>query len=179
MILGIYDALYPRRKLPINGPSWIEFVIHLSFGIFMYDFIFYWIHLFLHKNKYLFKFHRVHHEWKQVLRASETVRHGFIDATLQVGVNIIVQNIGNKHPLTRLAHNILIIYLLVETHSGYDFPFFMHNICPFLFGGSVRHNIHHQRGDVYFHQFFKYLDDWFGFVEKQKKLSVSKQIGKN
>ena len=136
----------------------------------MYDFVFYWIHLFFHKSKYLFisKLHRTHHEWKFVLRASETIRHGYIDAILQVSINIIVQNIGNKHPLTRLAHNILVIYLLVEAHSGYDFPFFSHNMFPDLFGGSVRHNIHHQRGDVYFHQFFKYLDDWFGFVPKKE-----------
>eukprot|EP01084_Bolivina_argentea_P229536 387375_1 len=155
-----YDMLYPRRTLPVNAPCWIVFVIQLSFGVFMYDFIFYWIHLLMHKNQYLFKFHKKHHEWNQTLRASETVRHSFIDASLQVITNIMVQNIGNKHPLSRLAHNVLIIYLLVEAHSGYDFPCFSHNICPCLFGGSVRHNIHHQRGDIYYHQFFKYLDDY-------------------
>merc|ERR1711902_219710 len=122
----------------------------LTFGVFLYDFIFYWIHLALHKY---------HHEWNDTLRASETIRNSFIDGSMQVLTNIIVQDIGNKHPLTRLAHNLVVIYLLVESHSGYDFPFFSHNICPWLFGGSVRHNIHHQRGDVYFHQFFKYLDD--------------------
>ena len=183
-----YDIIYPRRKLPINGPSWIEVITHLSFGIFLYDFIFYWIHLSLHKFKYLYKLHGRHHEWKgKCLRASETVRHSFIDATMQVTTNIIVQNIGNKHPFIRLLHNIFIIYFLVETHSGYDLPWFLHNICPYLFGGSIRHNIHHQRGDVYFHQFFKYLDDWFGFVPssssssslKKKKSIIIKQTGNN
>ena len=110
----MYDIINPRRNLPTKGPSYFEFVTHLSFGIFLYDLIFYWIHLSLHKSRYLFKFHRIHHEWKQVLKASETVRHGFIDATMQVTTNIIVQNVGDKHPLTRLAHNVLVIYLLVE-----------------------------------------------------------------
>lgn len=178
-VIGIYDIINPRRNLPTHGPSWIEFVFHLAFGIFLYDFIFFWIHLLLHKSKYMFKFHRVHHEWKGLLKASETVRHGFIDAAMQVGTNIIIQNVGNKHPLTRLAHNVLIIHLLVEIHSGFDFPWFMHRICPFLFGGSIRHNIHHQRGDVYFHQFFKYLDDWFGFVPKEKAVSMLKESAKN
>mmetsp|Transcript_15914 Transcript_15914/g.24484 ORF Transcript_15914/g.24484 Transcript_15914/m.24484 type:complete len:277 (-) Transcript_15914:35-865(-) len=161
-----FDFLYPRRILTETSPRWFEFITQICLGVLLYDFLFYWIHLAFHKCKHLVPFHKYHHVWeKGPLRASETVRLSPLDAALQVAVNILVQNIQpNKHPLTRLAHNITIIYLLVEAHSGYDFPFFTHNICPVVFGGSIRHNIHHQRGDVYFHQFLKYLDDLFGFV---------------
>ena len=34
-----------------------------------------------------------------------------------------------------------------------------------IFGGSVRHNAHHNKGNVYYQQFFKYIDDFFGTVE--------------
>ena len=128
----------------------------------MYDFLFYWIHLLFHK--YGFHFHKEHHGWEGTLRVAETLRHSLVDAFAQVSINIFIQNLFNKHPLTRISHNILISYILTEIHSGYDFPFFSHNIFPSIFGGSIRHNIHHQRGDVYFHQFFKYLDNQLDYI---------------
>ena len=66
------------------------------------------------------------------------------------------------HPLSRAAHNLMVTYLLSEAHSGYDLPFQSHRLFPAIFGGSVRHEEHHQRGSVCFHQFFKYLDDSTG-----------------
>ena len=91
----------------------------------------------------------------------------------------------------------MVTYLLTEAHSGYDLPFQSHRFLPWLFGGSVRHEEHHQvspqispshafsrlltpphassrlltppvrvrheehhqGGNVCFHQFFKYIDD--------------------
>ena len=99
--------------------------------------------------------------------ACETVQNSYLDAGIQVMINIFVQNIspwgfGCKHPLSRAAHNLMVTYLLSEAHSGYDLPFQSHRLFPAIFGGSVRHEEHHQRGSVCFHQFFKYLDDSTG-----------------
>ena len=37
-----------------------------------------------------------------------------------------------------------------------------------IVGGSRKHHIHHRVGNVYFQKFFCYLDNWFGFTEKDK-----------
>ena len=55
-----------------------------------------------------------------------TVQHGWWDGVLQVLVNVAVQRnlffkaLPGKHPLSKFAHNLLVTYLLVESHSGYD-----------------------------------------------------------
>lgn len=53
--------------------------------------------------------------------------------------NILVLNLFKVHLLSRICHNIVITYMLTEIHSGYDLPFMMHNIVPYVFGGSVKH----------------------------------------
>ena len=57
-------------------------------------------------------------------------------------------------------------YLLSEAHSGYDLPWQSHNVFPEILGGSPRHQKHHENGKVYYQQYFKYLDDFFGFVDE-------------
>ena len=57
---------------------------------------------------------------------------------MQVVSNLLVQNLFGKHPLSRSIHNILVVYLLVEIHSGYDLPFHFHNLFPPVFAGTVR-----------------------------------------
>ena len=39
-----------------------------------------------------------------------------------------------------------------------------HRLFPRVFGGAPRHELHHQHGNVYFHQFFMWLDDLAGFT---------------
>lgn len=48
-----------------------------------------------------------------------------------------------KHPLSRLVHNFLVPYLLVESHTSLDLPWMSHRIFPAIFGGPVRHERHH------------------------------------
>ena len=45
----------------------------------------------------------------------------------------------------------------MEAHAGYDMPFMMHHWLPF-FGGSVHHDMHHQRPNTNFAPFFTVLD---------------------
>jgi sterol desaturase/sphingolipid hydroxylase (fatty acid hydroxylase superfamily) len=89
---------------------------------------------------------------------------------VQVFINICVQQFspwGYKHPLSRIFHNLMVTYLLCESHSGYDLPFMSHRLFPTVFGGAPRHEAHHQRGNVYFHQFFMWIDDALGTVQKE------------
>lgn len=90
------------------------------------------------------------------------------------------------HPLSRLVYNIVIIYLIVELHCGYDFPWMLANVVPGgLFKvrpaplwngvacrlsrltrcasqGARTHAAHHLNGRSHHQKFFGYLDSWFG-----------------
>jgi sterol desaturase/sphingolipid hydroxylase (fatty acid hydroxylase superfamily) len=131
----------------------------------------------MHKSKWgeMRKIHGYHHRVNShSLNALETVQHSYLDGFLQVAVNILVQQIspfggfGHKHSLSRLAHNVVVTYLLTEAHSGYDLPWMSHRIFPEFLGGSPRHEKHHHDGRVYYQQYFKYLDDFFGFTQEEQ-----------
>jgi len=165
------------RPIAAEPPTFLRLVGELAFGIFAYDFFFYWIHLSMHLFPLGFLGHMIHHELAvakteekakvQFLEAEAVVNHSLLDGTLQVVVNIVVQNLQlwgmPKHKLSRLLHNILVTYLLTEAHCGLDLPWGSHRLCPWLFGGAPRHEIHHQSHRHCYHQFFMYLDDLLGY----------------
>jgi sterol desaturase/sphingolipid hydroxylase (fatty acid hydroxylase superfamily) len=166
----------PRQHVDTEAPTVLRVVVEVLFSVWAYDFLFYWIHCSWHNafhNNWSIpwwrKLHLTHHNnfqhSKQALRPMSTFHHHFLDAAAQVCINIIVQQIplsfvfsGPRHKLSKAIHNILVTYLLVEAHSGFDLPFMSHRLFPSVFGGSILHQIHHQYGTVFFHQFFKYLD---------------------
>jgi len=160
----LFDAFYPRRNLPLSAPGFFEVCAGVAVGIWLYDLIFFPIHLAMHKIPFLYKnFHARHHE-NTPLVSADVIRHSFVDGSLQVIANILTLNILGLHPLSRMMYNFVITYMLTETHSGYNMPWMLHNIVPGnILGGSVRHEMHHRTGRNNYHQFFTYFDDMFGY----------------
>jgi len=161
-------------KPEFGDPSFVRVASEVSLGIFLYDALFYPFHLSFHKLRIREwrRLHGRHHQWGSREAAAhnsiETVQNHYVDAGVQVAINICVQNFspwGFKHPLSRMLHNLMVTYLLCESHSGYDLPFMSHRIFPTVFGGSPRHEAHHRYGHVYYHQFFKWIDDALGFTQ--------------
>ena len=176
--IWLFHQVHEKAPLPIDAPTFGIMCADLFFGIWLYDLMFYPIHYLLHKTNSgsIRKAHAFHHRMsgsKHALNSLETVQHSYADAFLQVSVNIIVQNIspfgGTKHALTRILHNLFVTYLLAESHSGYDLPWMSHRIWPEFLGGSPRHDAHHHDGKVCYHQYFKYIDDYFNFLPKPLK----------
>jgi hypothetical protein len=157
--LFVIDALYPRRTLPPEPPTSAQLLGGVVSSLFLYDFLFFWVHVALHRSAFLFRYvHATHHQ-QRVLSAKEVVHHGLVDGALQVGANVVALNWLGLHPLTRALHNVAVTYLLTESHAGYDAPWMLHNLVPCkLLGGPPAHEAHHHGGGTHFHQFFTYLD---------------------
>lgn len=115
--LLVFDAVVKRRHLPDAAPSAAGLVGQVVASIFVYDFAFFWVHLALHKWRPLAFLHARHHT-KTPMNASEVVRHSLVDGALQVGTNIVTLNLLRSHPMARAVHNVVITYMLTETHSG-------------------------------------------------------------
>ena len=47
---------------------------------------------------------------------------------------------------------------------------------PAVLGGAPRHEAHHNRGGVYFHQYFKYLDDLLGHTPEAQARKRQRQL---
>mmetsp|Transcript_1505 Transcript_1505/g.3192 ORF Transcript_1505/g.3192 Transcript_1505/m.3192 type:complete len:401 (+) Transcript_1505:207-1409(+) len=182
-----HQFLHEKAPLPELAPTFGFFVGDLLFGIFLYDLCFFPIHYLMHKSSWgpLRKVHGYHHRSSNTLNSVETVQHSYTDGFLQVAVNILVQQIslfggfGHKHAMSRLFHNIFVTYLLSEAHSGYDMGWMSHRLFPEILGGAPRHEQHHHDGRVYYQQYFKYLDDFFGFTNDKEKGEKAPQLPQN
>lgn len=170
--IWLYLQIHEKPPLPEIAPSFGVLAVETMFGIWLYDLCFMPIHYLMHNWKVgrVRRVHGYHHRSGNTLNALETVQHSYIDGFLQVFVNIMVQKVtpfgGAKHVMSRLMHNLSVTYLLSEAHSGYrDLPWMSHNLFPEILGGAPRHEAHHHNGRVYYQQYFKYIDDFFGFTE--------------
>lgn len=61
--------------------------------------------------------HAKHHS-KKVQRVTEAARLSIGDQALDVGCSIVALNIVKAHPLSRSVYNAVIVYLIIELHSG-------------------------------------------------------------
>ena len=153
------DIAWPRRVLSVEPPSFLGLVGQVMSALFIYDSLFTICHLWLHKSKA--KFHQIHAKHHRHLRiqAMDTINLSLVEATSEVLFSIFALNIVGCHPLARVVYDILIVYLLVEIHSGYDFPFNLANLVPLgLFSGPREHYLHHRYGNVHYHKFFSCLN---------------------
>eukprot|EP00924_Labyrinthula_sp_SR-Ha-C_P007177 snap_masked-scaffold_8-processed-gene-11.9-mRNA-1 protein AED:0.70 eAED:1.00 QI:0/-1/0/1/-1/1/1/0/287 len=165
------DYFFPRREQILRNyedfsPTFFSTIFNLILSLFAYDLLFFPLHLIMHKGpKILRKLHKKHHTYSPLVSA-EVIRHSLVDGSLQVITNILALNILGLNPFSRMIHNFAVTGLLTETHSGYNFPWAIHNIIPFeILGGPLRHERHHKNGRAYYQQFFTYLDNLFSFVE--------------
>jgi len=165
------------RAMPESPPTFWRLISELAFGLWAYDFFFYWIHLAMHRWPSAWHGHYVHHGWRngmgaevkpsdRFLEAETVVQHSLVDGALEVFTNIMVQNLApfgvGKHKFSRFLHNVAVTYLLTESHSGLDLPWGSHRLFPKILGGAPRHELHHHTHRYCYHQFFMYLDDLFG-----------------
>lgn len=175
--IWLYQQTFHTYRPPTpDPPSFGVLVAELLFGVVLYDLLFCPLHVLLHRGPFprLVKpLHAYHHRrgGPSSLQPVETVQHSYVDGTLQVAVNIFVQHLSpfgpHKHLLSRLLHNVVVTYLLTESHSGYDFGWMTHNLWPEFLGGAPRHDRHHRDGRVCYQQYFKYIDDAMGWNDME------------
>jgi sterol desaturase/sphingolipid hydroxylase (fatty acid hydroxylase superfamily) len=181
LAIRVYHVLIKKRPVALESPRVARLIIELICGLIAYDFIFYFFHRFMHFSSRIpqlasFINHQFHHEqvsgsYDFGMIASQVQHHSFIDASLQVMTNILIQNLslpvyGRKHDLSRLLHNIIITFLLTESHAGYKGWYSDVYPVNLLYGGARYHELHHTLGNVHYQQFFTYLDYIFMTVEK-------------
>ncbi|MBI3510107.1 MAG: sterol desaturase family protein [Bacteroidetes bacterium] len=66
-LILFYPALWVRNKIGINiWSAGIPVLLQLFIILLMAEFCFYWIHRFSHTNKFLWRFHAVHHACERV-----------------------------------------------------------------------------------------------------------------
>ncbi|MEE6514965.1 hypothetical protein FKM82_023429, partial [Ascaphus truei] len=153
----------PPAPLPAMAPSVCTLLVEVFGCLLLFDFQYFIWHVLHHKNYWLYKkLHAVHHKYvapfswsSQNLGGYELMTLGFWSSTNPVRLRC--------HPLTAWTCNLLSIWMSVDDHIGYDFPWSLSHVMPFgLYGGALAHDLHHQRPDTNFAPFFGHWDLIFG-----------------
>jgi len=162
------DAFAPRRMALALGPPTIGRIAgEVGLGLFLYDLYFWWSHAAMHRGPLASRFYRAlhgkHHANAEV-RACDTVRLTAVEQTIDALCSILALRTLGAHPMSRSVHNIVITFLLLELHCGYDMPWSPQNLVPGrIVAGSRRHHEHHRDGRVFYQKFFTYLDELFDY----------------
>ena len=158
------EIVPPVASVTTGCPHNLSNVLHLwtelAAGIVAYDWLFFWVHLAMHMCPATIgrlTRHARHHALNHA-STFRTVHHSFVDGSLQVLINILVQRCtpwgAAKSRFARMLHNIVVIFMLVESHASAPGPRLFRRLC----GGVRGHHEHHETGGPPFQQFFSYLD---------------------
>lgn len=121
----VLSKILPRAPVEWSCDP-LKILADLVFGVVAYDFLFYWAHRSMHRLPTIGRAfsHNTHHSGKG-LKAHHVLEHSLADGTLQVLTNIFVQRYGPFGPrnwLARLLHNVIVTYLLTESHADLQGP---------------------------------------------------------
>lgn len=162
------DYFVPRRHtmLSVEAPTYYQILYEIVGCLFFYDLYFFIGHLILHKVSFLYRNVHAEHHHSKIIRATDTIRHTFIDGSLDVAFSVMAIRTMKAHSLSRALYNICAITLITEAHCGMNFPFMLHNVLPYgLFAGPIVHNFHHLYGNCNFQKYFTYLDYFAGTLK--------------
>ncbi|XP_043912410.1 cholesterol 25-hydroxylase-like protein [Protopterus annectens] len=150
-------------SLPPSAPEVREVIFDVIGCLLLFDFQYFVWHLLHHKIPWLYKtFHKAHHKYTATFAL--TTEHSSAWEILSLGFFAAINPMLLKcHPLTETIFFIVNIWLSVEDHSGYDFPWSTHRLLPYgLYGGAPHHDLHHMKFRSNYAPYFTHWDKLFG-----------------
>mmetsp|Transcript_23144 Transcript_23144/g.71538 ORF Transcript_23144/g.71538 Transcript_23144/m.71538 type:complete len:242 (+) Transcript_23144:287-1012(+) len=159
--IGLFRVVVAPAAVDWGCPSSAgAFAAELVYGVLAYDVAFYCLHRGMHALCY--KLHARHHRSGPRIAAHHVLDQSVVDAVLHVLTNIVAQRrgpFGAKNWLARLAHNLVVTFLLTDSHA--DTPSRLCLRFPRLLAGAARHREHHAHSGPPYQQFGGWLDALF------------------
>ncbi|KAK0151056.1 Cholesterol 25-hydroxylase-like protein [Merluccius polli] len=101
------------------------------------------------------------------------------DASIPELLSLLLLALGSSwllgcHPLCETAFHLLNSWLAVEDHCGYDLPWALHRLLPWLCAGAPHHQLHHSLQNGNYAPYFTYWDRFCGTdITSNKQTSVT------
>lgn len=169
---SLRSPLQLHRALPPEPPTSRRLVFELAVSFFLYDTLFFAIHILFHRVPALHRVHGPHHKHGEI--HPQVTNH--LSVAERVALILLANfslNIIGGHVLTRTCFVPLFVYLLVEVHSGLDLGWQYDKILPRGWGaGARKHAAHHREGKRFFQPFFCWWDDMLDSWERRNKKAV-------
>lgn len=143
--------------LPSEAPTLIVLTVQVLLCLVTFDFCYFAWHWLFHKWRWGFRcVHSVHHRYNATFAWVTQYVHP-IELLVTGLFSAVTPMVYSCHPLTTWAWTLVNIWVSIDAHCGYDFPWSLHNWVPF-YGGALHHDMHHQRPRTNYEPFFTYLD---------------------
>lgn len=129
-----------------------------------------WLYLFPTSYPWLYrKVHQLHHQHHVPFALAAQDASGAELLSLLLLALISAQLVG-CHPLSEAVFHLINTWLAVEDHCGYDLPWALHRLLPFL-GGAPYHQTHHGLHNCNYAPYFTHWDHLFGTYQASVRSS--------
>jgi methylsterol monooxygenase len=153
---------------------------------FFEDFFHFVAHQALHTGVLYKHIHKIHHKYSAPFGLAAEYAHPaevfILGAGTILGPLIYCFFTANLHIITVYSWIVLRLFQAVDAHSGYDFPWSLHNIVPF-WSGAEHHDFHHMAFTNNFSTSFRWWDRIFGTDDKYRayraRVKAAKKAMKN
>nr|KMM66725.1 cholesterol 25-hydroxylase [Coccidioides posadasii RMSCC 3488] len=159
------NAIRLVRALPHEPPTSRRVLLELAVSLFIYDALFFVIHIAFHRIQALHRIHGPHHGHLEI-HPQVTNRLSVAERVSLILLANFSLNIIGSHVLTRTLFVPVFVYLLIEVHSGVDLDWQYDKILPQGWGaGPRKHALHHREGKRFYQPFFCWWDNWLESLE--------------
>eukprot|EP00928_Gymnodinium_smaydae_P007663 TRINITY_DN12744_c0_g2_i3.p1 TRINITY_DN12744_c0_g2~~TRINITY_DN12744_c0_g2_i3.p1 ORF type:complete len:347 (+),score=15.23 TRINITY_DN12744_c0_g2_i3:110-1150(+) len=143
--LGIYYCCQSVvSPIAVNEavPPPLALLHDLFFSIVVEEFIFYYIHITMHKSPTLYRLiHKAHHEFKAPVAFGSCYGHPFEHVCMDMPPGFLCAMLlrGNGHLYSAFFYQLFTLTAGQEEHCGFILPWR---------AGEIEHEIHHEKNDV-------------------------------
>lgn len=128
-------------------PLW-KMALHISVFFVLEDTWHYWFHRALHYGPLYKMIHKLHHTYSAPFGLAAEYASPIEVMLLAMGTVgspiLWVSLTGDLHLFTMYMWIVGRLFQAIDSHSGYDFPWSLHNFLPF-WAGAHHHDVHHER----------------------------------
>ncbi|KAI0177863.1 methylsterol monooxygenase [Pestalotiopsis sp. NC0098] len=128
-------------------PLW-KMAMHISVFFVLEDTWHYWFHRALHYGPLYKMIHKLHHTYSAPFGLAAEYASPIEVMLLAMGTVgspiLWVSLTGDLHLFTMYMWIVGRLFQAIDSHSGYDFPWSLHNFLPF-WAGAAHHDVHHER----------------------------------
>ena len=165
IVAGLLVLAWPLLRLTgIHAgehPVWWLIIAQIAFFMVLDDFLYYWMHRWMHANKWILRHvHSIHHRLRNPFALAGNYFH-WLELVLTIGVALAGPILVSAHVEVLYLWLILRQFEAADGHTGYSFPWDPTHLIP-GYHGALYHDFHHSHYQGNYAGFFSYVDRFFG-----------------
>lgn len=169
LILIVWVQYVDQNNIGLMNLLNLSATIKTFIGVIVLDFTSYFIHRFIHRSKFLWRFHRVHHSEMDMDTSTSFKFHPLEAVILSPALLAEIGLIGISFPAI-ILYNTILLPIFFILHSNLNYPRWVEKILSPIFATPEFHRVHHSDEQKYtdsnYGDIFSIWDKLFGTYQK-------------